>query len=79
MNSVTIVLGVIAMLILATSLFYTIRVGKLASDRHTKLDAQINKKVQEHPYLRNPVFLAYIFAGLIAFGYILYLAFTISW
>jgi hypothetical protein len=79
MNSLAMVLGVIAFLILVTSLFYTFRVGKLASERNSKLDTQIDGKVQEHPYIRNPVFLTYVIFGLLALGYILYLAFTITW
>lgn len=79
MSNLTMGLGVLAVLILITSLFYTIRVGKVVSDRKSKMDSQLSEKVQAHPYTRNPVFLAYLIAGLAALAYIFYLAYTISW
>ncbi|TXC92190.1 hypothetical protein FS935_07355 [Metabacillus litoralis] len=79
MTYLTMVLGVIALLILGVSLIYTFKVGKLVSERKSTYDTQINEKVQEHPYMRNPIFLAYIIAGILALAYIFYLAFTISW
>ncbi|MGM0873404.1 MAG: hypothetical protein ACQEWV_01155 [Bacillota bacterium] len=79
MSYLTMVLGVIVLLVLATSLFYTVRVGKLVSARKSNVDTQINEKVQDHPYIRNPVFLAYVIAGLLALAFIFYLANTIYW
>jgi len=79
MTYFTMVLGVVALLILATSLIYTFKIGKLVSERKAKYDTQLNEKVQEHPYTRNPVFLAYMIAAVLALAYIFYLAFTISW
>jgi len=79
MTYLTMVLGVIALLILATSLIYTFKVGKLVSERKAKYDTQINERVQDHPYTRNPVFLTYLIAAVLSLAYIFYLAFTISW
>ena len=73
------VLGVIALLILVTSLIYTFKIGKLVSGRKAKYDTQLNEKVQDHPYSRNPVFLAYMIAAVLSLAYIFYLAFSISW
>lgn len=79
MSSLTIILGVIALLTLAISLLYTFRVGKLVSSRRSNYDSQINEKVQEHPYIRNPIFLAFIIAAILSLAYIFYLAYTVSW
>ena len=79
MSYFTIVLGVIALLVLAISLIYTFRVGRLVSVRKSNLDTQINEKIQDHPYMRNPVFFAYVIAGLVSLAYIFYLAYSISW
>ncbi|WP_253957734.1 hypothetical protein [Metabacillus halosaccharovorans] len=79
MTYLTMVLGVIALLILVTSLIYTFKIGKLVSERKAKYDTQLNEKVQDHPYSRNPVFLAYMIAAVLSVAYIFYLAFTISW
>ncbi|WP_235991705.1 hypothetical protein [Metabacillus schmidteae] len=79
MTYFTMVLGVIALLVLITSLLYTFKVGKLVSERKAKYDTQLNEKVQDHPYTRNPVFLAYLIAAVISLAYIFYLAYTISW
>ncbi|KKI93963.1 hypothetical protein WQ54_02135 [Bacillus sp. SA1-12] len=73
------ILGIIALLILASSLIYTIKVGRLVGARKSNMDTQINEKVQEHPYLRNPIFLAYVVFGILALAFILYLAYTIAW
>jgi hypothetical protein len=79
MSYLTMVLGVIALLVLATSLIYTFRVGRLVSVRKSNLDTQINEKIQDHPYMRNPVFLAFVIAGLASLAYIFYLAYMTSW
>ncbi|OAS86636.1 MULTISPECIES: hypothetical protein [Metabacillus] len=79
MSYFTMVLGVIALLVLAISLIYTFRVGRLVSVRKSNLDTQINEKIQDHPYMRNPVFFAYVIAGLVSLAYIFYLAYSISW
>ncbi|APH05482.1 hypothetical protein [Bacillus weihaiensis] len=78
MTILTTVLGVVALLILTASLIYTFKVGKLVSERKANYDTQINEKVQEHPYARNPIFLAYLIAGVLSLSYIFYLAFTIT-
>ncbi len=73
------ILGIIALLILAASLIYTIKVGRLVGARKSNMDTQINEKVQEHPYMRNPVFLTYVIFGILALAFIFYLAYTVVW
>ncbi|HZG61280.1 MAG TPA: hypothetical protein VEY68_12550 [Anoxybacillus sp.] len=72
------VMSVVAFLIAAVGFIYTYSIG-----RNQKLqgeyDTEINEKVQEHPYLRNPVFLAYIIVGGVAIISIIYFALTYSW
>jgi hypothetical protein len=79
MSNLTMGLGVLVVLIVLVSLVYTLRVGKGVSERKSKMDTQLSEKVQEHPYSRNPVFLAYLIAALVVLAYIFYLAYTISW
>lgn len=60
--------------IVAYSLYYTlviVRSQKVAKE----FDAPIDEKVQEHPYLRNPIFIAYIVFAVIVVGIIIYFAF----
>lgn len=60
--------------IVAYSLYYTlviVRSQKVAKE----FDAPIAEKVQEHPYLRNPIFIAYIVFAVIVVGIIIYFAF----
>nr|WP_111643543.1 hypothetical protein [Anoxybacillus vitaminiphilus] len=72
------VMSVVVFLIAAVGFIYTYSIG-----RNQKLqgeyDTEINEKVQEHPYLRNPVFLAYIIAGGAALVSIIYFALNYSW
>ncbi|MGM7720135.1 hypothetical protein [uncultured Metabacillus sp.] len=79
MGNLTMILGIIALLILAASLIYTIKVGRLVGARKSNMDTQINEKVQEHPYMRNPVFLTYVIFGILALAFIFYLAYTVVW
>ncbi|MDQ0229533.1 hypothetical protein [Metabacillus malikii] len=74
----TILLG-LAVVIAVISLIYTFRVGRDISARRAKYDGPIDEKVQEHPYIRNPIFLACLIAGIFSLAYIFYLAYTISW
>ncbi|MFC0270711.1 hypothetical protein ACFFIX_04505 [Metabacillus herbersteinensis] len=78
MSTLVSVLVVIVLLILATSLIYTFKVGKLATSRKSELDTQINEKVQEHPYLRNPIFLAYLIGAMLVLAFIFYMAYSTS-
>lgn len=72
-------LGILALIVLAGSLIYTYKVGKLANENGARFDSQINEKIQDHPYSLNPVFWVCVIAGILSLAYILYLSFTISW
>jgi hypothetical protein len=61
--------------IVLVSLVYTLSVGRTQKVLKGEYDEQIDDKVQNHPYLRNPVFLAIAFFVLFIFVYILYLSF----
>ncbi|UII57224.1 hypothetical protein LS684_07215 [Cytobacillus spongiae] len=45
--------------ILVFSLVYTLRITKQQKVVKSNLDTKIDKRVEEHPYTRNPVFLTY--------------------
>jgi hypothetical protein len=72
------VMSVVVFLIAAVGFIYTYSIG-----RNQKLqgeyDTEINEKVQEHPYLRNPIFLAWIIAAGVAIASIIYFALNYSW
>jgi hypothetical protein len=72
------VMSVVVFLIAAVGFIYTYSIG-----RNQKLqgeyDTEINEKVQEHPYLRNPIFLAWIIAAGVAIVSIIYFALNYSW
>lgn len=73
MAQLTLVLSIIAVFIAAAGGVYTYRLGRQQRWRG-ELDAPLPEKVQEHAYLRNPVLLAYVLAGLLATMVIFYLA-----
>lgn len=70
------ILGIIALIILVTSLVLTMRAGKLAETRQSEFDSTINGKVQERPYVRNPIFLAYIIGIGVVLVYLFYIGIT---
>ncbi|BDG34970.1 hypothetical protein [Saccharococcus caldoxylosilyticus] len=67
------VLSILVVLIAVIGFVYTYRLGRQQKWQE-ELDAPIPKAVQEHAYLRNPVFLAYLLAALLAAVVIFYLA-----
>jgi hypothetical protein len=67
------VLSILVVLIAVIAFVYTYRLGRQQKWQE-ELDAPIPKAVQEHAYLRNPVFLAYLLAALLVAVAILYLA-----
>jgi hypothetical protein len=73
MAQLTFVLSIIAVFIIVVGGVYTYRLGR-QQKWQGELDAPLPEKVQEHVYLRNPVFLAYVLAGLLAVIVIFYLA-----
>lgn len=59
MSSFTTILLGLAMGILALSLIYTLMIAKGQRVLKSELDTKIPNPVQNHPYLRNPIFLTY--------------------
>mgnify|MGYP005827996323 CR=1 FL=1 len=74
MSGLSISLAVLALLILISGLIYTFKIGKISSIRQSEYDTEINEKVQRHPALLNPVFLAYIIGIGLALLYLVYVA-----
>jgi hypothetical protein len=66
------ILSGLVLLVLLSGLFYTFKVGSLVSVRQSEYDTEINEKTQRHPYLLNPVFLAYIIGIGLVIVYIIY-------
>ncbi|WP_163103364.1 hypothetical protein [Peribacillus alkalitolerans] len=70
------ILAIILSAIGLTGILYTVSLGKSRKALRGEFDTHIDEKVQEHPYMRNPIFLAYIlFFGLLLV-YIIYFAIT---
>jgi hypothetical protein len=79
MSNLHIILAVIAFLILGGGFIYTLKIGRLISIRQREFDTEINEKIQRHPILLNPVFLAYVIGIGLVILYIVYLAISASW
>ena len=62
--------------VLVAGLFYTWSFGKRQKRAHGNLDSQVPEAVQEHAYIRNPIFLTYIIVLSIALLFIIYFAVT---
>ncbi|WP_153126244.1 hypothetical protein [Peribacillus tepidiphilus] len=70
------ILSLIVVVIIGFSFVYTTIIVKNQKNIKGEFDSQISEKVQEHPYIRNPIFIAYlVFAGLLLL-YIFYLFFS---
>ena len=79
MSQFTFILLVIAIGILAIALVYT---WMLARDQRVvkgNLDSKITSAVQEHPYIRNPIFLAYVLFFLLVLLLIIFVAQMSNW
>ncbi|MFD1735617.1 hypothetical protein ACFSCX_03480 [Bacillus salitolerans] len=79
MTMLDIVLAVLGTIILITGLFYTFNISKNTKYQTNGYDTEVNPKVQDHPYTRNPIFLTYIIAGVLIIGYIIFRALTSQW
>ncbi len=79
MTTLTAVLSVLALLILVIGFFYTMKITKNTKYQSDGLDTEINEKVQDHPYIRNPIFLAYLVAATLIIAFIVYYALTSQW
>ncbi|HYK74360.1 MAG TPA: hypothetical protein VEV44_14795 [Pseudoneobacillus sp.] len=72
------VLSIIAVIVLSIGLLYTAKVSR-RQKYQGEYDAQISEKIQDHPIIRNPVFLAYIIGIGLALAYMVYLAINSSY
>lgn len=59
--------------IVGYSLYYTLVIAK-TQKAAKEIDAPIDEKVQQHPYLRNPIFIAYIVMLVVLVGFVIYYA-----
>lgn len=66
------ILMILVIGIVLVSLVYTLIIGRTQKALKGEYDTQIDEKVQNHPYLRNPVFLAFALFFVLVLGYILY-------
>ncbi|MCZ0754268.1 hypothetical protein [Anoxybacillus sp. J5B_2022] len=78
MAQLSFILSILVLLIAVIGFIYTIALGR-RQKLQGEYDASVNEKIQEHPYARNPVLLAYLLAGLLAAGSIIYLAINTQW
>ncbi|MCL6585703.1 MAG: hypothetical protein K6T72_04160 [Anoxybacillus sp.] len=78
MAQLSFILSILILLIAVIGFIYTVMLGR-RQKLQGEYDAPINDKIQEHPYVRNPVLLAYLLAGLLAVGSIIYLAINTQW
>jgi hypothetical protein len=62
--------------VLVAGLFYTWAFGRGQKRVHGNLDSQVPGTVQQHAYIRNPIFLTYIIVISIALLFIAYFALT---
>lgn len=79
MDQLDFVLSILVILILAFGLIYTYRLGTKQHTMRSEYDTEINEKVQDHPYILNPVFLTYAIAAVLVIAYIIYNAVATSW
>ncbi|MGJ7923142.1 hypothetical protein [Neobacillus sp. LXY-4] len=69
----------LAMAILALSLIYTMILARGQKALKGELDTKIPHSVQEHAYIRNPVFLTYAIFFVLIILIIVYFAGTNNW
>lgn len=68
-------LTLVAAVVLSAGLLYTLRVAR-RQRYQGEYDAEISEKIQDHPVIRNPVFLAYLLFFALVLSLIVYV--TIS-
>lgn len=76
MNLLVNVLSIVIFGILAVSLIYTWSIARKQKTVEGETDTQIPKPVQEHVYMRNPIFLAYIIFFALVLFIILFVSIT---
>ncbi|WP_297987630.1 hypothetical protein [Anoxybacillus sp.] len=73
MDTFSWILLLIASGVLVWGFVYTYQLGKRQRTQG-EYDASVGEKVAAHPYVRNPVFIAYIVFVVLLIGYIAYVA-----
>ncbi|MBM7703407.1 hypothetical protein [Metabacillus iocasae] len=68
------VLGIIVGIIALISLFYTWIIARDQKKLQGEFDTQLDEKVQAHPYIRNPIFIACLIGITICLALIAYMA-----
>lgn len=56
------------------SLYYTLVIAR-SQKTAKEFDAPVDEKVQQHPYLRNPIFISYLVMLVVLVGFVIYYAF----
>ncbi|WP_214480025.1 hypothetical protein [Bacillus sp. SM2101] len=79
MNNLTFILMIISILILTIGLINTYRLGRALKLQQDEYDPELNEKVQDHPVMRNPIFIAYLIALGLVVAYMIYLAVNSNW
>jgi hypothetical protein len=74
MSSFVLILMLLSAGILVYSLVYTFKVAQQQKALKNELDTDLPDKVQEHPYTRNPIFLAFLISAALVILLILYFA-----
>ena len=68
------ILAVAAVVIILGGLLYTYLIGRKQRLLDGELDSAVSERVQERPYMRNPIFLVYIVGFLIFLGIVAVMA-----
>lgn len=69
----------IGMGVLLVSLIYTWNIARTRKNLRGVTDSKIHEEVEEHPYLRNPIFLTYIIMFVLVILIIVYYATNYNW
>ena len=72
--SMMMILSVLVFLISIVGLIYTYVVMRNQKYLQSEMDTKLNARVQAHPYIRNPIFIAWIFVILAFLAIIAYVA-----
>jgi hypothetical protein len=76
MSIFIILLSLIAIGVAGYSVYYTFKVAGQEKRLEGDFDTDIPEAVKQHPYIRNPVFLAILVFAVLVVGFILYLSIT---
>ncbi|MDQ0243958.1 flagellar basal body-associated protein FliL [Bacillus fengqiuensis] len=72
--SMMMILSVLVFLVSVVGLIYTYVVMKNQKYLQSEMDTKLNERVQSHPYIRNPIFIAYVFGFLAFLAIVAYVA-----